>query len=119
MNVVNKSPGSGSIRFLTGPLAGTTFQIGKPLTTIGREPANDIVISDPSVSRQHARLVYNGVQWTIEKLAAQNIVTVNQRNVQQAVISDRDTNWPGDRHYIPLSYLTCRTTPGSVSRSLI
>jgi ABC-type multidrug transport system ATPase subunit/pSer/pThr/pTyr-binding forkhead associated (FHA) protein len=91
MNVVNKSPGSGSLRFLTGPLAGTIFQIGKPLTTIGREPANDIVISDPSVSRQHARLVYNGVQWTIEKLAAQNIVTVNQRNVQQAVISDRDT----------------------------
>src|SRR6266516_3946950 len=91
MNVVNKSPGPGSIRFLSGPLAGTTFQISKPLTTIGREPANDIVISDPSVSRQHARLMYDGGQWTIEKLAPKNTVTVNQRNVQQAIISDHDT----------------------------
>ncbi len=91
MNVVNKSPGPGSIRFLSGPLAGTTFQISKPLTTIGREPANDIVISDPSVSRQHARLVHDGGQWTIEKLAPQNTITVNQRNVQQATISDHDT----------------------------
>jgi ABC transport system ATP-binding/permease protein len=91
MNVVNKSPGSGSIRFLTGPLAGSTLQITKPLTTIGREPTNDIVISDPSVSRQHARLVNNGGQWSIEKLAQQNTVTVNQHPVQQAAISDRDT----------------------------
>ncbi|HEX9133253.1 MAG TPA: FHA domain-containing protein [Ktedonobacteraceae bacterium] len=91
MNVVNKSPGSGSIRFLTGPLAGSTLQINKPLTTIGREPTNDIVISDPSVSRLHARLVNNGGQWSIEKLAPQNVVTVNQHQVQQAVISDRDT----------------------------
>ena len=91
MNVVNKSPGPGSIRFLTGPLAGSTLQITKPITTIGREPTNDIVISDPSVSRQHARLVNNGGQWSIEKLAQQNIVTVNQHQVQQAAISDRDT----------------------------
>src|SRR6266487_532436 len=91
MNGVNMSPGAGSIRFLTGPLAGSTLHISKPLTTIGREPTNDIVISDPSVSRQHARLVNNGGQWSIEKLAPQNVVTVNQRTVQQAVISDHDT----------------------------
>lgn len=91
MNVVNRSPGLSSIRFLTGPLAGSTFQISKPVTTIGREPTNDITISDPSVSRQHARLLNNGGQWSIEKLAPQNVVTVNQRDVQQATISDRDT----------------------------
>src|SRR5436305_4596803 len=91
MNVVNRPPGSGSIRFLTGPLAGNTYQITKPLTTIGREPGNDIIISDPSVSRHHALLVNNGGQWSIEKLASQNLVTVNQRDVQQAIISDRDT----------------------------
>jgi ABC transport system ATP-binding/permease protein len=92
MDVVNRSPGLGSIRFLTGPLAGNIFQISKPVIAIGREPTNDIVISDPSVSRQHARMVLNnGGRWSIEKLAMQNIVTVNQRDVQQAAISDRDT----------------------------
>ncbi len=91
MNVANSPQESGSIRFLTGPLAGSIFQISKPITTFGRESDNDIVISDPTVSRQHARLVNNAGQWSIEKLAAQNIVTVNQHNVQQAVIADRDT----------------------------
>src|SRR2546421_675387 len=91
MDVVNKSQGLGSIRFLTGPLAGRTIQISKPMMTIGREPTNDIVISDPSVSRQHARLVNNGGQWSIEKLSLQNVVTVNQRDVQQSLIADRDT----------------------------
>jgi len=91
MNVANRPQESGSIRFLTGPLAGSTFQISKPLITFGREPGNDIVISDPTVSRQHARLVNNAGQWSIEKLAAQNVVTVNQHTIQQAVIADRDT----------------------------
>src|SRR6266849_261454 len=91
MNVANRPQESGSIRFLTGPLAGSTFQISKPLITFGREPGNDIVISDPTVSRQHARLVNNAGQWSIEKLASQNVVTVNQHIIQQAVIADRDT----------------------------
>ena len=91
MGVVNRPPGLGSIQFLSGPLAGSTFPINKTTITIGREPSNDIEISDPTVSRQHARLLYNGSQWTIEKLSPQNSLTVNKREVQQAVINDRDT----------------------------
>ncbi len=91
MDVVNRSQGLGSIRFLTGPLAGRTIQISKPIMTIGREPTNDIVISDPSVSRQHARLIHNGGQWYIEKTAPQNTISVNSREVQQSPVTDRDT----------------------------
>jgi ABC transport system ATP-binding/permease protein len=91
MNVTNKPQELASIRFLMGPLAGSTFQITKPIITFGRDPGNDIIISDPTVSRKHAHLVNNGGQWRIEKLAEQNVVTVNQQSVQIAVISDRDT----------------------------
>ncbi|HLI68800.1 MAG TPA: FHA domain-containing protein [Ktedonobacteraceae bacterium] len=92
MDVVNKPSVLGSLKFLTGPLAGTTLPISKPITTIGRdETSNDIVISDPSVSRHHARIVQNGTQWVIEKLAPQNTVSVNSRDVQTGPISDRDT----------------------------
>ena len=91
MDVVNRSQALGSIRFLTGPLAGRTILINKPIMTIGREPTNDIVISDPLVSRQHARLVNNGGQWIIEKIAPQNTVAVNSRDVQQSPVGDRDT----------------------------
>ncbi|HLX40116.1 MAG TPA: FHA domain-containing protein, partial [Ktedonobacteraceae bacterium] len=84
MNAVNTSPDSGSIRFLTGPLAGKTFQISKAITTIGREATNDIVVKgDPKVSRTHARLIWNNGNWSIEKIATQNILTINQQPIQQ------------------------------------
>ncbi|MDQ6661927.1 MAG: FHA domain-containing protein, partial [Chloroflexota bacterium] len=91
MDIVNGSPGLGSISFLTGSLAGSNFPISKPTITIGREPGNDIVISDPSVSRHHAQLTLHNGTWTINKLALQNTVTVNKRDVQQAVLHDHDT----------------------------
>src|SRR5881396_2975561 len=90
MDRVNDPPGLGSIRFLTGSAAGSTFPIMKPIVTIVREPGNDIVVSDSSVSRRHAQISLNNGTWTITKLASQNTLTVNQRDVQQSPINDRD-----------------------------
>ena len=91
MDAVNGSPGLGSIQFLTGSLAGSTFPISKPTITIGRDPSNDIVVSDPSVSRRHAQLTLSNGSWTISKLSRQNTITVNQREVKQETVNDRDT----------------------------
>jgi ABC-type multidrug transport system ATPase subunit/pSer/pThr/pTyr-binding forkhead associated (FHA) protein len=91
METVNSQPTLASIKFLTGSLAGSTYQITKPKITLGREPANDIVLSDTSVSRHHAQITLNNGTWTITKLARQNTVIVNHRNVQQSAINDRDT----------------------------
>ncbi|GAC1350133.1 MAG: hypothetical protein NVSMB27_29740 [Ktedonobacteraceae bacterium] len=89
MSAVNPSPDSGSIKFLTGPLAGKTFHLNKPITTIGREATNDIVVKgDQKVSRSHARILWNNGLWSIEKLSPQNVMTVNQQSTQQANISD-------------------------------
>src|SRR5947209_10688079 len=90
MDSFNNPPDLGSIHFLSGSLAGNTFQITKPTITIGREPTNDIVVTDPSVSRHHAQITWNNKTWSINKIAPQNTVTVNQREVQQATINDRD-----------------------------
>ncbi len=91
METVNSQPTLASIKILTGSLAGNTYQITKPKITLGREPANDIVLSDTSVSRHHAQITLNNGTWTITKLARQNTVIVNHRNVQQSAINDRDT----------------------------
>jgi ABC transport system ATP-binding/permease protein len=94
MEIPNEPPALGSINFLTGSLAGTTIQLHKPLLTIGREPGNDIIVTDPSVSRRHVQIALNAGIWTISNLTQQNIVTVNQRDVpplQQSLISERDT----------------------------
>src|SRR6266446_502439 len=50
-------------------------------TTIGRALDNDIILMDPTVSREHARLVLDASGWHIINLTTQNIVRVNGRSV--------------------------------------
>ena len=92
MNDVHTPPGSISIRFLSGPLAEQSFPIRKPIVTIGRGENNDIVVrSDQKVSRIHARLQWDGASWSVEKLAPQNTLSVNQQQVEQAAIGNNTT----------------------------
>src|SRR6266849_24414 len=59
---------------------------------VGGGETNDIAISsDQHISRTHARLRWNGTSWSIEKLAPQNTLTVNQQQVEQATISNNTT----------------------------
>ncbi|HTI13584.1 MAG TPA: FHA domain-containing protein, partial [Dictyobacter sp.] len=72
-------------------MAGKTFQITKPVTRLGRGPENDIIISDPSVSRHHAQITWNGQAWSIQLLAEQNNLAVNQLPTHQSLLHDGDT----------------------------
>jgi len=117
MDIVNSPPGSISINFNNGPLAGRTYQLNTPVTTFGRDPANDIVVNDPTISRQHARLVWNNGTWTIEKLTPANTVSVNQRDVQQAAINSRDTIGLGAT--ISFVFLTSPAVPQAPNAPMI
>jgi RsiW-degrading membrane proteinase PrsW (M82 family)/pSer/pThr/pTyr-binding forkhead associated (FHA) protein len=46
-------------------------------TTLGRALNNDIILMDPTVSREHARLDLDASGWHITNLTEQNIVRVN------------------------------------------
>ncbi len=50
-------------------------------TTIGRALNNDIILMDPTVSREHARLVLDGFGWHIINLTENNIVRVNGQTI--------------------------------------
>src|SRR3954467_11524422 len=50
-------------------------------TTIGRALNNDIMLMDPTVSREHAHLIKDGQGWHIVNLTGQNTVRVNGRPV--------------------------------------
>ncbi len=50
-------------------------------TTIGRSLSNDIILMDPTASREHARLVWNEHGWLVFNLTVNNIVRVNGRPV--------------------------------------
>ncbi|HEY7348427.1 MAG TPA: FHA domain-containing protein, partial [Ktedonobacterales bacterium] len=91
MSTPDNASASGWIRFLTGPLAGQTFHIARRVTTLGRHSTNNIAIkSDMSISRQQARLVWQGGAWYIEKFPDANTLTVNQQNVEQAMLHHGD-----------------------------
>ena len=84
-----QTPGLAAITFLTGPPAGKTFRITKPITTIGREANNDLVVKgDLKVSRHHARLRLSNGAWSIENLSENNKLIMNQESVRQAVLQD-------------------------------
>ena len=78
------------IQVLSGAQSGKIFSLDKATATIGRDPNNDIVLNDQTVSRSHARLQQRGSQWSIEKLAAGNSLSINQRVVDQGAINHND-----------------------------
>ncbi|HEU5367004.1 MAG TPA: FHA domain-containing protein, partial [Ktedonobacterales bacterium] len=88
---VNPQPADmSSITFLTGPLAGQTFPITKPVTMMGRDATNDIVIKgDLQVSRRHARLSWSDGAWHIENVSQKNALSVDNQTVRHAVIHNQ------------------------------
>jgi|YNPBryantNP2012_1023418.scaffolds.fasta_scaffold02377_8 pSer/pThr/pTyr-binding forkhead associated (FHA) protein len=60
-----------------GPKTGETFVLDKDVIALGRAPTNDIVIAEPQVSRQHARIVRQGDVLVLEDLGSTNGTFVN------------------------------------------
>src|SRR6266852_359085 len=69
--------------FQAGWLSGERFVhlLSRCETTIGRALENDIILMDPTVSREHARLVLSDQGWRIYNLTEKNTVLVNGCNV--------------------------------------
>lgn len=57
---------------LSGSGAGTEYPLEKTEIFLGREMSNDVVVNDPEVSRQHARLVLTGNTYAIEDSGSTN-----------------------------------------------
>jgi hypothetical protein len=66
------------------------FNIYQPITTIGRDADNQLIFSDKSVSRHHAKVVFSGVRFEIQDLGSTNKVIVNGQFVQQAILNNGD-----------------------------
>jgi len=64
--------------------------IGADRILIGRHPACDIVVGDPSVSRRHAQLTFRDGVWVIQDLASTNGTAVNGARVGRMALHAGD-----------------------------
>jgi pSer/pThr/pTyr-binding forkhead associated (FHA) protein len=108
MTLPAASAGGGSVGWLVerrNGQQGQRFQLSPGETTIGRDPSNDVVLTDGGVSRQHAAITYvNGVH-TIRDLDAANGVLVNGKAIRSQRLR------PGDEITIGGSVLAFGVLP--------
>lgn len=71
--------GEGSALLLVqkGPNAGARYLLNSDLTTVGRNPENDIFLDDVTVSRKHAEFHRNGLVFTVKDNGSLNGTYVN------------------------------------------
>lgn len=75
------SPISNRLVVRTGPNPGMVFDLTKEITTLGRDVANDIVIGDPEVSRQHSRITRTPGGYVVEDMGSTNGTFVNSERL--------------------------------------
>ena len=68
----------------------SSYDITKPVVTIGREPSNDLVLNHSSVSRHHAQITYDGYGFYITDLNSTNHVFVNGAIQAKSVLRSAD-----------------------------
>ena len=86
MGMGGDAPVQNTLNFRSGPKAGDTINIGPKTMTVGRSPDNDIVIDDPTVSRKHARITFDGNRFYVEDLNSTSGTRVNGKNVMREAI---------------------------------
>ena len=88
---VGSQPNPTKLQVVAGPHVGAIFALSTALVTVGRAPDSGISLpGDNLVSRQHARLVWDGRSLTVEDCDSRNGVCVNGRRVAAQVISRGD-----------------------------
>ena len=81
-----------SLTIITGSQAGTTFELASRTLSLGRDPARDMQIIDPKVSRKHAVIRLLDGCHAITPTKAKNGVRINSREIEgEVTLSDGDT----------------------------
>ncbi|MCR4405714.1 MAG: FHA domain-containing protein [Anaerolineae bacterium] len=70
--------------------AGCRIPITEPLVSLGRSLDNDIIVSEPQVSRRHAQLRRRYGRYTLYDLGSSGGTTVNGQPVQECALADGD-----------------------------
>lgn len=70
--------------------AGSIYRLSADRVTVGRSSVCDLCIEEPSMSSEHARLVYSDNAWRVINLLSTNGVYVNDKKVFSHRLNDGD-----------------------------
>jgi pSer/pThr/pTyr-binding forkhead associated (FHA) protein len=91
---VNEPPGpvpsGGAIRVLRGFYEGLEMPVDRDWMVIGRGRGADIVIAEPTMSRAHAAIGFDGSHFFVQDLGSTNGTRVNGSREQKAVLKNGD-----------------------------
>jgi hypothetical protein len=79
-----------SLEVMAGPAKGVTFRLSRAMTTIGRAGA-DFTISDPTLSRQHASVLFHGDHFRVRDDGGRNATYLNGAKVREYNLRNGDT----------------------------
>lgn len=86
-----------SLIVIQGADPGKRFELGNRTLSIGREPARDVQLVDPKVSRKHALIRREGDAYLISSAKALNGVLVNGRAIDaETTLKEGDEIGMGD-----------------------
>jgi len=70
---------------MSGPVKGQKFEIRKDRMTIGRNPINDLVLTDEAVSSQHCYVAKRGERYVLHDLNSTNGTMLNFERITDEV----------------------------------
>jgi len=112
------SPISNRLVVRTGPNPGMVFDLTKEITTLGRDVANDIVLGDPEVSRQHSRITRTPGGYVVEDMGSTNGTFVNgERLAAPRVLREGDLIGLSEKVTLTFEALTPGVEETVVSRA--
>lgn len=84
------TPDSPALVGLSPPFVDQWFPLEPERTQIGRKLHNQVVLDEPSVSFEHARIIRSGGEWRVVNLLSTNGTFINGQRVHQARLEHGD-----------------------------
>jgi hypothetical protein len=75
-------------RILNSELRGTELVLPRRPVILGRSSSNDLVVADPSISRQHVRVELKNGHAVLTDLGSHNGIVINEETLREAVVGD-------------------------------
>src|SRR5581483_4715410 len=88
---------------IAGPYNGQLFTLDKTEVTIGRDPANQICLNDPLVSRRHCVLRESVNSYVLQDLDSSNGTTINDVPIRTRKLAHGDRIKLGETHFLYVS----------------